>query len=226
MAVEINESTGDICFQDMGVTVRTLLGFAAKGYANTNRRKWVLRYNGTIIGELQVRTTDKKVKKDDSNAGSVQKRKATKQVPGANRAAQDNSSGESVAVGAGSPTQDKRRVRQSAGGVIGPDVVVPVGSGDGVDRDSTKSTDGAGCSGVLGQPKDGRGVRAMARKRKAEAQGTTGASSHDTSADAAGAAEPCGGAPRPHSEGTAGGATGGHAANPTLPAESDHAGEP
>lgn len=75
MAVNRDDNKGELSITDMGVTIRTLLGFAAKGYDLTSRRTWKVVYNGVQIGSVQVRNKDTKGKVNDPNAGSIRKRR-------------------------------------------------------------------------------------------------------------------------------------------------------
>lgn len=42
--------------EDIGVTLRTLLGFAAEGFKHNPKRVWKVRYKDTIIGSVRLRT--------------------------------------------------------------------------------------------------------------------------------------------------------------------------
>ena len=58
MAVVANLDNNTLELDDMGVTVRTLLAAAARGYKTTGKRKWAIKYKGSTIGNVSVRTTD------------------------------------------------------------------------------------------------------------------------------------------------------------------------
>lgn len=70
MAVTRNEAKNEIYLTDLGVTIRTLLGVAAKGYEVSKRRTWKLVYKEAYIGEVKVATNRNENATSDSNAGS------------------------------------------------------------------------------------------------------------------------------------------------------------
>lgn len=54
MAIQIDMKSGSISVDDLGVTLRTLLGAAAGGYTDTGKRGWQIMYKGAYIGKVQV----------------------------------------------------------------------------------------------------------------------------------------------------------------------------
>lgn len=61
MSVTIDVIKKEIYIEDIGVTFRTLLAVAAKGYAETQTRRWHVVYKGARIGIVQVKTDNKRV---------------------------------------------------------------------------------------------------------------------------------------------------------------------
>lgn len=57
VTIDIEDQVMDI--EDIGVTLRTLLAVAAKGYAQTNKRRWGIRYKNAVIGNVQVQSNPK-----------------------------------------------------------------------------------------------------------------------------------------------------------------------
>lgn len=57
--VKLDLNDHSISIDDIGVTIRTLLAVAATGYAETDRRKWSIKYKGVAIGNVQVASTPK-----------------------------------------------------------------------------------------------------------------------------------------------------------------------
>ena len=55
--VTINTEESILELTDIGVTLRTLQGYAVVGYQTTARRVWRLRYKDTIVGAVRIRTT-------------------------------------------------------------------------------------------------------------------------------------------------------------------------
>lgn len=55
--VMIDKEDQCLDIEDIGVTLRTLLAVAAKGYAETGKRRWQVRYRGAIIGNVQCAST-------------------------------------------------------------------------------------------------------------------------------------------------------------------------
>ena len=53
----IDEATLDV--PDMGVTLRSLLACAAKGYEENNKRTWKIRYKSVIIGSVRVKSKER-----------------------------------------------------------------------------------------------------------------------------------------------------------------------
>lgn len=56
------EATLDIT--DIGVTIRSLLGYAAEGYRANPKRVWKVRYCDTVIGSVRLKTTKRIVHKE------------------------------------------------------------------------------------------------------------------------------------------------------------------
>lgn len=52
VTIDIEDNVIDI--DDLGVTLRTLMAVAATGYAQTDRRKWSVRYKKVLIASVQV----------------------------------------------------------------------------------------------------------------------------------------------------------------------------
>lgn len=52
VTIDIEDKVID--FEDLGVTLRTLLSIGANGYAETGKRKWGIRYKNAVIGNIQV----------------------------------------------------------------------------------------------------------------------------------------------------------------------------
>lgn len=80
MAVTRNDERSEIHLTDLGVTLRTLLGVAAKGHEVSKRRTWKLMYKDALIGEVKVRTQTLKGSKDgpDTNGNAVRNSKRSK----------------------------------------------------------------------------------------------------------------------------------------------------
>ena len=51
---DIENATLEI--EDIGVTLRTLLAHAASGYKQNPKRVWKVKYKGTIIGSVRLKT--------------------------------------------------------------------------------------------------------------------------------------------------------------------------
>jgi hypothetical protein len=62
MTVETDLEEGKLIVPDIGVTLRTLLAVAAKGYDATKRRSWKVVYKSTVIGSVRVKTNRTLVK--------------------------------------------------------------------------------------------------------------------------------------------------------------------
>jgi hypothetical protein len=57
MTVSIDLEKGEINMPDIGVTYRTLLAVAGKGFEKTKRRSWRVMLRGeTFVGTIRVRT--------------------------------------------------------------------------------------------------------------------------------------------------------------------------
>lgn len=54
--ITINTEEALLDMTDMGVTLRTMLGHAAKGYETNPKRTWKLRYMGCIVGSVRLKT--------------------------------------------------------------------------------------------------------------------------------------------------------------------------
>lgn len=54
--VVVNNDEATLDVPDLGVTIRTLLACAAKGYKNNPKRVWKLRYKAVIIGSVRLKT--------------------------------------------------------------------------------------------------------------------------------------------------------------------------
>lgn len=57
MSVTFDSTKKEIYIEDIGVTMRTLLAVAARGYGESQVRKWHIVYKGARIGLVQVKTT-------------------------------------------------------------------------------------------------------------------------------------------------------------------------
>jgi hypothetical protein len=53
--IDVTDQCLDV--DDIGVTLRTLLAVAAKGYAETGKRRWQIRLKGAMIGSVQCAST-------------------------------------------------------------------------------------------------------------------------------------------------------------------------
>lgn len=60
MGVSFNSEKKEIYIEDIGVTVRTLLAVGAKGYTESQNRKWHIVYKNARIGTIQVKTENLK----------------------------------------------------------------------------------------------------------------------------------------------------------------------
>ncbi len=60
MSVTFDNEKKEIYIDDIGVTFRTLLAVAAKGYEQSCTRRWHVVYKGARIGLVQVKTEDKR----------------------------------------------------------------------------------------------------------------------------------------------------------------------
>lgn len=60
MSVTFNTLKKEIYIKDIGVTYRTTLAVAAKGYAESQVRKWHIVYKNARIGTIQVKTENLK----------------------------------------------------------------------------------------------------------------------------------------------------------------------
>ena len=61
MSVTSDADKKELYIDDIGVTFRTLLAVAAKGYADSQVRRWHVVYKGARIGIVQVKTERKRV---------------------------------------------------------------------------------------------------------------------------------------------------------------------
>jgi hypothetical protein len=162
MAVNRDDVKGELHITDMGVTVRTLLGFAAKGYDLTNIRTWKIVYNGTLIGSLQVRNKDKGKKDANSNGTGIRKRKAARTTPTAATTGTKATEGTTVVVAERPPepvsfghseSDGKERVDNTPGAES---------PGDGGHSQGVQPEIGQGPRNLLRRTKDARGVRIVA----------------------------------------------------------------
>lgn len=85
MPVTRDDDKNAVEFTDLGVTMRTLLGYAAKGYEKTGRRVWTLLYNGVNVGKLQVRSNFIGKKDGNTNSGGTGVPKSTARGSGLGR---------------------------------------------------------------------------------------------------------------------------------------------
>lgn len=64
MAVQADIENNTLQVPDLGVTLRTLMACAARGYGETKKRQWKLLYKGAIIGSVKVKDDHLKGAKD------------------------------------------------------------------------------------------------------------------------------------------------------------------
>lgn len=60
MSVQHNAEDGTLAVPDLGITLRTLLAAAAKGYSTRPRRNWRVLYKGAIIGTIRIKVPRKR----------------------------------------------------------------------------------------------------------------------------------------------------------------------
>lgn len=71
--VKLDVEGGCLHVEHIGFTLRTLLAVAAEGHTATGKRVWPVRYQGTVIASVRVKT--QRVKsgvKNDSNGRKVE----------------------------------------------------------------------------------------------------------------------------------------------------------
>jgi hypothetical protein len=105
MSVTSDNEKKEIYIEDIGVTFRTLLAVAAKGYAATQTRRWHVVYRGARIGLVQVKNEDNRT------------RLARKNLKGNQNARHANSTDESVES---KPSKAKAVKRANLALVAGP----------------------------------------------------------------------------------------------------------
>lgn len=54
--ITTNSELGELCIEDIGVTLRTLLAYAATGYLSNPKRVWKVRYKSTVIASVRLKT--------------------------------------------------------------------------------------------------------------------------------------------------------------------------
>lgn len=67
MSVTLNADKKEIYIEDLGVTFRTMMAVAARGYKESQVRRWHVVYKGARIGLVQVKTEQKRVTLTQSN---------------------------------------------------------------------------------------------------------------------------------------------------------------
>lgn len=55
MAVQVDIDNNTLQVPDLGVTLRTLMACAARGYGETKKRQWKLLYKGAVIGSVKIK---------------------------------------------------------------------------------------------------------------------------------------------------------------------------
>ena len=64
MAVQADTENNTLQVPDLGVTLRTLMACAARGYEVSKKRQWKLLYKGAIIGSVKIKDDHLKGAKD------------------------------------------------------------------------------------------------------------------------------------------------------------------
>lgn len=54
--ITIDTEQGILDIPDLGVTLRTMLASAVRGYASNPKRTWKLRYKNVLIGSIRIKT--------------------------------------------------------------------------------------------------------------------------------------------------------------------------
>jgi len=54
--ITIDTDNGVLNITDIGVTLRTLLGYAATGYKTRPKRTWRIMYKDVVIGNVRLKT--------------------------------------------------------------------------------------------------------------------------------------------------------------------------
>lgn len=55
MAVQADTENNTLQVPDLGVTLRTLMACAARGYEVSKKRQWKLLYKGAVIGSVKIK---------------------------------------------------------------------------------------------------------------------------------------------------------------------------
>jgi hypothetical protein len=78
MSVTYSTEKLEIYIPDIGVTMRTMLAVAAKGYAECRVRRWHIVYKDVRIGMVSIKTDSPKEKSSDSNERPALKKQTPK----------------------------------------------------------------------------------------------------------------------------------------------------
>jgi hypothetical protein len=118
MAVTPDHAKLELDIPDLGVTLRTVFGVAAKAYETTPVRQWKLRYKGALVGTIQL--ADKNYKPARITASLVKQPNRKQHARPANRTEESQNctetsatDGACVAVSEGQRTEDSQAADSS-----------------------------------------------------------------------------------------------------------------